>query len=341
MKLIKITFFGTRPEEKEHLEHAFAKLPNFQATYIEEILDPERPPEKSDADIIAIFVDSKVNAAVLDSFPNLKLIAVRATGYDNIDFTETAKRGITVTNVPSYGENTVAEFAFGLILTLSRKMYTAADQVKETGSFSVEHLRGFDLQGKTIGVVGTGRIGRNSIRIAKGFGMNVVAYDPYPNDKLPGELGFKYVSFDELLADSDVITLHVPYSKETHHLMNEAAFSKMKKTAILINTSRGGIVDTSAIVKALHDKKIAGAGLDVLEEEGALKDEASYIAQNSKDEAGLRNLLADDVLMKMLNVIVTPHNAFNTDEALGRILDTTIENIKAWVDGKPINVVKG
>ncbi len=341
MKNTTITFFCLRPEEKSYLEKLFSKDGiSASVEYHSEIISPDNLPAKNDAEVLSVFVDSIVNGPVLNMFPKLKFIAARATGYDNIDLTETAKRGIIVSNVPSYGENTVAEFTFGLILSLSRKIYIAANQVKATGSFNLEKLRGFDIQGKTIGVVGTGRIGRHVIAAAKSFGMNVICYDPFPNDKFAQELAFKYVSLDELLNLSDIITLHLPYTKETHHLINDAALSKMKKNAILVNTSRGGIVDTNALVKALSEKQIAGAGLDVIEEEGAIKDELNLLSGGHPEEHNLRTILEDHALMKMSNVIVTPHIAFNTEEALERILDMTVENIKHWMEGKPQNVVK-
>lgn len=348
-----VGIYGVRPEERSYIEKRFADLAmghekttsasGKTGLTIEchtETIGPENIPAKNDARAICVFVDSVVNGSVMDAFPDLKFIAVRATGYDNVDLSETRKRGITVSNVPSYGENTVAEFAFGLILSLSRKIYTAADQIKETGSFKLDGLRGFDLMGKTLGTIGTGHIGAHSIRMAKGFGMNVIAYDPFPNEKLRKELGFEYVPFDTLLSSSDVITIHVPYSKETHHLIDRAALSRMKKTTILVNTSRGGIIDTEALVAALNEKTIAGAGLDVLEEEGVIKDELAFISGGHPEEHNLRTVLEDHALIKMPNVIITPHNAFNTDEALKRILDTTVENIRGWSDGKPANVVK-
>ncbi|MDE1967113.1 MAG: hydroxyacid dehydrogenase, partial [Patescibacteria group bacterium] len=299
---MRVEFFGVRPEEKSYLE---GKIP-VDCSFSADIISPEKLPDQSRSDGLCVFIDSTVNGAVMDRFPNLKFIATRSTGYDHIDLAEAKKRGIAVSTVPSYGENTVAEFAFGLILALSRKIYSAADQVKETGSFAIEGLRGFDLLGKTIGIVGTGRIGRHSIKIAKGFGMDVIAYDPFPNEASAKELGFKYVSMDQLLKDSDIVTLHVPYSKETHHLIDAGALSKMKPTSIIINTSRGGIIDTDALTNALRDKKIAGAGLDVLEEEGAVKDEVAFLEKNHPDAAELRTILEDDALERMPNVIVTP-----------------------------------
>jgi D-lactate dehydrogenase len=294
-------------------------------------------PEKADFDIVSIFVDSKVSPKVLDQFPNLKLLATRSTGFDHIDCVECSKRKVAVVYVPSYGVNTVAEFAFGLILNLTRKMYQTIDQVKKTSSFSLAGLRGMDVKGKTIGVIGTGHIGAEVIKIAKGFGMEVIAYDAYPNATLPDALGFKYVTLEELLKNSDVVTIHTPYLPSTHHLINKGNISLMKKGAYLINTARGAIVETEALIDALQSDALGGAGLDVLEEEEETKDESRMLAKASGDE--LKGILANDVLMKMPNVLVTPHNAFNTQEAVARILDTTIENIKAFIAGKPTNLI--
>ncbi|MDE2038304.1 MAG: hydroxyacid dehydrogenase [Patescibacteria group bacterium] len=338
---MKIAFYGVRPEEESYLKERFSSA--MAATGASAAYSAERDLLKAadpDADAVCVFIDSLVDKAAMDAFPKLKLVVTRSTGYDHIDVGEAAARGIVVSSVPSYGENTVAEFAFGLILALSRKIYAAADQVKETGSFAMDGLRGFDLLGKTIGVVGTGRIGRHAIRMAGGFGMKVVAYDPSPDEKAAAGSGFRYAGMDELLAASDVVTLHVPLTKETEHMMNAAALAKMKPSALLINTSRGGIVDTGALVQALAAKTIAGAGLDVLEEEGAIKDEAAFLASGHPKEEELKAVLADHALMKMPNVIVTPHVAFNTDEALRRILSTTVDDIKAWAEGAPINTVR-
>ncbi|MDE1975582.1 MAG: hydroxyacid dehydrogenase [Patescibacteria group bacterium] len=330
-------FYGTPLDEEEYLKKRFAdlKIP-VTAAYNEHCIGPDNLPPKSDISILGIFVDSKVDAAVMDCFPNLKLIVTLSTGFDHIDLAETKKRGITVSTVPSYGENTVAEFAFGLILMLSRKLYQSAERTREKGDFETDQsLRGFDLSGRTIGVIGTGKIGRHSIAMAKGFDMKVLAYDPYPNEKLAKDMGFEYVTLDGLLSQSDIVTIHVPYMKETHHLIDAEALSKMKPTALVINTSRGAVVDTDALVKALNEKRLAGAGLDVLEDEPDLKPGAP----SPTDPASKRMLSEDHELMRMPNVVVTPHNAFNTDEALKRILDTTVDNIAAWLSGKPTNTV--
>ncbi|MDO8574619.1 MAG: hydroxyacid dehydrogenase [bacterium] len=338
---MKVSFFTIKPWEKEYLENKLrgSKL-EIKPEYFKEKLDQDHLPKNKDAEIISVFVDSEVNKEVIHAFPKLKLIAARSTGYDHIDLKEAAKRKISVTYVPDYGENTVAEFTFALILALSRKILKAHEQIRKTGSFSQENLQGFDLKGRTIGVVGAGRIGKNTIRIANGFGMNVIAYDVYPEKKLEKLMHFKFVPFKELLKVSDIVTLHVPYIKATHHLINHDSLKLMKKGAYLINTARGQVVETEALVKALKDGHLGGAGLDVLEEENVTCDELQFVLGGHPEEHNLKTVLANHVLIDMPNVVITPHNAFNTKEALQRILDTTLENIQDFITGAPKNLVK-
>ncbi|MBI2113097.1 MAG: hydroxyacid dehydrogenase, partial [Candidatus Wildermuthbacteria bacterium] len=189
----------------------------------------------------------------MEKFPNLKLIATRSTGYDHIDINECKKRGVAVASVPGYGENTVAEFTFALILGLSKKIFEGYHRIKEQGKFDLTGLQGFDLKGKTLGVIGTGRIGKHVIKIAKGMDMNVVAFDVMEDKETAQKLGFQYLALDELLGQSDIITLHVPYMKETHYLVNKNNIRRIKKGAYIINTSRGGIIETEALVAALRD----------------------------------------------------------------------------------------
>lgn len=291
------------------------------------------------AEVLSVFTNSQVGKSEMDRFPKLKHIATRSTGYDHIDLGEAAARGIVVSNVPMYGENTVAEFTFALLLTLSRKVYDAYKRVEQTGSFSQDGLRGFDLKGKTLGVVGGGHIGLHSARIARGFDMNVVVFDVHPNNALAEEIGFKYVGFDELLGASDVITLHVPYNPHTHHLINQGNIGKIKRGAYLINTSRGPVVETLALVKALEEGILAGAGLDVLEEEGEMVDETELLFSPHPNAEKLHSVLANHYFIDHPRVIVTPHNAFNTQEAIERILQTTAENILAFKNGTLQNIV--
>lgn len=335
---MKIAVFRYEDWEKEHLEKGLQGA--HEVVFFPKPLTSDSLPEVTDFEAILIFVDSAVTKEVLTHFPNLRLVATRSTGYDHIDLVYTKEKGITVAYVPAYGEETVAEYTFALLLSLTRKVYEGYERVREEGSFDLSGLRGVDLNKKTIGIIGTGKIGRNVIQIAKGFDMNVIAYDPYPNNEAAGKLGFLYKSFEDLLKESDVVSIHVPYMESTHHLLNEKAFSLMKKGAFIVNTSRGGIIDTQALVDALNKGVVAGAGLDVLEEEGAIKDELHLLTEGHYKDHDLKTILADHVLIDMPNVIVTPHNAFNTIEALRRITDTTIQNVNNFVSGGEVCVVK-
>jgi D-lactate dehydrogenase len=304
------------------------KAAGVEVVCVETVLDKNDIPTDlaiTSADIIGVFVESAVDANVIAAFPNLKMIATLTTGYDHIDLAAAAARGIVVSSVPAYGENTVAEFAFALILALSRKVIPCCERLHDEHLFTNDGLQGFDLAGKTIGVVGTGRIGKHAIEMAKGFSMNVIAYDVYHDDAFAAKMGFPYVELDALLAQSDIITIHAPYLPSTHHLINSGNIGKVKPGAYIINTARGAIVETAALVGALKSGQLGGAGLDVLEEEGMMK-------------SGDMSPIAD--LVTMPNVIVTPHNAFNTREAFQRILDTTIDNIAGFAAGTPQNVVK-
>ncbi|MBI2559130.1 hydroxyacid dehydrogenase [Candidatus Woesearchaeota archaeon] len=335
-KSFKIAFFELEPWEKEHF---IKNLKNCEMQFIDEYLNESNAIQIKDADAIGIFVYSVVNKEVLDNLPNLKLIATLSTGFDHIDLVECRKRGMTVCNVPHYGENTVAEHTFALILNLTRKIHKAYERTTK-GDFSLDGLRGIDLQGKTLGVVGTGSIGQHVIRIAKGFEMNVIAFDKYKMLKLARNLGFRYVTFDNLLKNSDIVTVHVPYDKSTHHLISDNSISKMKKGVLIINTARGGIIDTAALLEAVKSGKIAGAGLDVLEEECFIKEEKQILSQHFLKECDLKTVLQNHMLLKQENVIITPHNAFNSWEALHRILDTTILNIISFLKKKPVNIVR-
>jgi D-lactate dehydrogenase len=327
---MKIAFFEIEEWEINYLWQRFADFPEISLEFFPQKLDKDIK-VSTDFDIISVFVQSKINEEVLSLFPFLKLVTTRSTGFDHIDLRAIASRNIQVGYVPGYGDNTVAEFTFGLILVLARKIYEGFDRIRETGRFSLEGLRGFDLKGKTLGIVGVGRIGQAMIKIARGFEMDVLAYDIKPRKDLAQKLVFKYVGFDELLAQSDIISLHVPYNSATHHLINMENISKFKKGALLINTARGAIVETEALIKALNEGILGGAGLDVLEEEGAIQDERQLILYGHPEEHNLKTVLANHVLIDMPNVVITPHNAFNTKEALIRILDIDSENIKGFL----------
>ncbi len=334
---MKIGFFEIEDWEIDYFKNQLASAELF---FTKEKLDKDNLPQQRDFEIISVFVGSNIDKKVINAFPNLKLITTRSTGFDHIDIADAKEKNISVAYVPGYGENTVAEFAFGLILNLSRKIYASFDQIRKTGSFSLEGMRGFDLKGKTIGIIGTGRIGRCMIKIAKGFSMKILAFDIQPDENFAKEMGFKYLALDDLLAQSDIISLHVPYiypstssgRTSTHYLINSQNISKIKKGALLINTSRGAIVETNALVRGLNEGILAGVGLDVLEEEGAIKDEKQLVLYGHPEEHNLRTILANHVLIDMPNVIITPHNAFNTQEALRQILAMDLENIKSFIE---------
>lgn len=332
---MKIHYFSGEAWEEEFVR---AKLAGEDIIFhteslgaLPELTDPE-------ADVFCTFIESPIGEAEMNRFPLLKLIATRSTGYDHIDLKAAAARGITVVNVPFYGENTVAEFAFALLLALSRRIIDADERVR-TGVFSPKDLRGFDLAGKTLGVVGTGHIGAHIIRMAQGFGMNVIGFDAFPNQDLSHTLGFSYLPLTELLAQSDIITIHVPYNEHTHHLINTENISEIKKGAYLINTARGAVVETDALVAALKSGMLAGAALDVLEEEGDLADATALLTAPHPRVDELKTLLENHYLIDHPRVIVTPHLAFNTQEAVERILNTTIGNIQSFGAGTPTNIV--
>ncbi|MDO8684753.1 MAG: hydroxyacid dehydrogenase [Armatimonadota bacterium] len=331
----KIVFFET---EEWHKQYLVERSPHtWDLQIYRENLRPGTASLAQEAEVVSVFIYSEVNAETLEKLPNLKFMATRSTGFDHIDLKACKKRGIPVANVPRYGENTVAEHAFGLILSLSRKIYHAYFRTSKL-DFSLQGLRGFDLKGKTMGVVGAGAIGLHVIRIAKGFGMDVLAYDAKEQPLIAEVLGFRYTSLPELLANSDVISLHVPLLPETYHMINDETIHLIKPGAILINTARGGIVDTGAIVTALNEGILAGAGLDVLEGEESIKEEAQLLGQDIPVDK-LRAIVQSYTLLHRENVIITPHIGFYSVEAEQRILDTTINNIEGFLRGKPQNLV--
>lgn len=256
----------------------------------------------------------KVTAEVMDACPHLKLIVTRSAGYDHINLAAAKERGIVVSNVPDYGAHMIAEHAFGLMLAVARNTCIAHERYRQIKRFDDTGLGGVELFGKTLGVIGTGRIGQHSIRIGKGFGMNVIAFDVFQNDSLVAEFGFSYLPLNEVLAVSDFVTIHVPLLASTRHLINAEALAQMKPNAILVNTSRGPLVDTAALKEVLAAGKLRGAGLDVLEDERTV--------YHDFGEA---------------RVVITPHLGWYTEEARDRILQITLQNVSAWLAGSPIN----
>jgi D-lactate dehydrogenase len=329
---VKIAFFEIQEWEKDYLAPNF---PDCELSFHADRVDADHIPDGRGVDCLSVFVHSRVTPAVLDKLPNLKLVATRSTGFDHVDTSVCKQRGIAVTNVPTYGENTVAEHTFALILSLSRNVHKSYRHAVE-GRMDLAMLTGFDLQGKTLGVIGAGRIGLHVVRIARGFAMRVLVADVRQDPFLAELLTFKYVPLERLLAESDIVSLHAPYLPATHHLINRERLAEMKRGALLINTSRGGLVDTDALIAALDSGQLGGAGLDVIEGEELIKEEHELLHTPSAADA-LQVLVRRSVLLKKENVVFTPHNAFNSREALRRILDTTVANVHAWQRGESLN----
>lgn len=335
VKKPNVVFLEAEPWEEAYLR---SHLHGVTATYIPGTLG-DHLTEVANADILSVFVYSHLTRSALEAMPRLTFVAIRGTGYDHIDLSACREKRIRVANVPSYGANTVAEHTFGLILALTRKIHTAYDRTIR-GDFSNVGLRGIDLRGRTLGVVGTGNIGRQVVRIARGFEMRILLADPHPDQAFARRAHAQYIPLRRLLTQSDIVTLHAPLVPATKHLINAQRLRWMKDGALLINTSRGGLVDTTALVRALASKKLGGAGLDVLEEERAIKEEREVLTPHYAQDVNLRTMLENHSLLHFPNVIITPHNAFNSREAIERILETTVENIRAYLAGRPINLVK-
>jgi len=333
---MKLVFFDAQEGDADKVKDA---LPDFDIETVEGPLH-ENVGEAAEADVVSVFVTSEVKKEHMDKMANLKMVATRSTGFDHIDLEEAAAREVVVANVPTYGQNTVAEHAFSLILALSRKVFQSFEKTEKM-DFDREGLEGFDLKGKTLGVVGCGNIGRHSVRIGRGFGMEVLVYDVKADEEFAKETGCTFTDdLDELLSKSDVITLHVPYIPDvTHHLINKDNVKKIKRGAVLVNTARGAVVDTEAILWALEDGVLSGAGLDVLEEENPTFDHIELLSKGFPKEQDIATLLRNHILVARDDVIITPHNAFNSTEAKQRIFDTTVENIERFAAGEPENVV--
>jgi D-lactate dehydrogenase len=312
-----------------------------------------------DCEILSVYIHSKIDGAFLNQHPRLKFITTRSAGYDHIDVAECARRGVAVANAAGADANTVAEHTFMLILALARRLYEVREANKKP-VFHYEALRAVDLKDKTLGVIGTGRIGLHVVHIALAFRMKVMAYEPHRPSLMAEILGVRYVSFDELLRESHVITLHAPLTDETFHMLDRAAFAKCRDGVIIINTARGALIDTDSLVEALDSGRVAGAGLDVLEEESVMRKEADKIIadqiidrlknQSPFDEAAMKDpsrlkqfeeVMRDQRLLNRPDVVFTPHVAFNSVEAVARINAITAENIRAFLKGEAVNLVHG
>ena len=330
----RILFAEVEEWEIERILNAFGD----DARLIPEPLSEKNASAARDARILSTFIYSMIDKPVLDAMPDLRMIATRSTGFEHIDLDECARRGIVVSYVPRYGDVTVAEHTFALILALAKHIVESADRTRR-GEFDFRGLRGFELAGKTIAIVGAGKIGLNVARIARGFCMAIIAFDKYPNQQAAAELGMAYLPYDDLLRQADVVTYHVPESPETHHMLNENNIGLLKPNCLVINTARGSVIETRALVRAISEGKVRGAGLDVLEEEPVVREERELVSSLFQQKHNLQAILSGQILLRLNNVLITPHNAFNTDEAVLRILDTTISNIQSFVAGQPINLV--
>ena len=332
----KIVFFEIEDWEKPYLEKDFqGKVLVFR----KDKLDLDNVSEVSDATVISSFIYSTFSKEVLEKLPKLKFIATRSVGFDHIDLNTCKEKGVNVSYIPKYGGDTVAEHTFALILAISRKLIPSVERTKK-GDFSPEGLTGFDLYGKTLGVIGAGHIGKKVIEMAKCFGMKIIIFTRTKDAELAKDSSVTFAQdLGLLLSSSDIVTLHLPHTKETEHIINMGNIGKFKKGSVLINTARGLLVETQAILDGLEKGILKAAGLDVLEEENPLKEERELLTSEYLSKCDIKTQLLNHILLTRDEVIITPHNAFNSTEALEQILSTTISNIKAYLSGNPENLV--
>lgn len=323
----KIAFLGAKPYDIASFDKVNEKY-NYDIRYYKGHLNPNNVVLTQDTDVVCIFVNDTADAAVIDAMVDngVKLLALRCAGFNNVDL-KAAKGKLPVVRVPAYSPYAVAEYSLALMLSLNRKIHRAYWRTRD-GNFSLNGLMGFDMHGKTIGIIGTGKIAKILIRLLKGFGMRILAYDLYPDMKFAGEEGISYVSLDELYRESDIISLHCPLTDQTKYMIDKDSIDKMKEGVMIINTGRGQLINTNDLIEGLKEKKIAAAGLDVYEEEG------EYFYEDKSDK-----IIDDDVLARLLsfnNVIVTSHQAFFTKEALHNIAETTLQNIEDFRCHRPL-----
>lgn len=329
---MNVAFFSSKNYDKKYFEKV--KNSNHSFTYFETPLNKDTLKLTKDFDAVCIFVNDNADEVILNGLAEngVKLVALRSAGFNNVDIDAAKKAGISIVRVPSYSPEAVAEHALALILTLNRKIHKAYNRVREN-NFSLENLIGFNLHRKVIGVVGTGQIGRAFCNIISGFGCKILAYDIYEQDDLK-EKGIEYVSLKKLISKSDIIALHCPLTPETHHMFNKETFALMKKGAMLVNTSRGGLIDTAAAIDALKSGQLGHLAIDVYEQEENLF---------FRDLSG--SIIMDDMIVRLMafhNVLITSHQGFFTKEALEEITKTTIHNFDQFENGDPLdNEVKG
>lgn len=330
---MKIAFYDTRPYDKEAFSEANKNF-NYEIDFFDFHLNEKTAFSARGYDIVCVFVNDVLNSSVINSLKEcgIKLIALRCAGYNNVDLKEAANANIKVVRVPAYSPHSVAEHAVALLLALTRRIPQAYMRTR-TGNFSLNGLTGRDLNGLTAGVVGTGKIGKIFAEILSGFGMKIILYDAFPDETWAQKNNFEYVSLNRIFSDSDVISLHCPLTKDTKHIINATSLASMKNDVVIINTGRGALIDTHALVCALKHQKIGGAGLDVYEEE------SKYFFDDWSVD-----VIRDDTLARLMtfpNVIITSHQAFLTTNALNAIAEVTLQNIKLWTENFPLeNEVK-
>lgn len=327
----KIAFFGAKPYDIASFDKVNERF-EYDVRYFKGHLNANNVLLTAGADVVCIFVNDSADREVIDALVKngVKLLALRCAGFNNVDL-EAARGRLPIVRVPAYSPYAVAEYTVALMLSLNRKIHRAYWRTRD-GNFSLNGLMGFDMHGKTAGIIGTGKIAKILIHILKGLGMRVVANDLYPDREFARTEGFDYVPLDELYRQSDIISLHCPLTPETRYLINDESIAKMKKGVMIINTGRGQLIHTNALIEGLKEKQVSAAGLDVYEEEG------DYFYEDKSDK-----IINDDVLARLLsfnNVIVTSHQAFFTKEAMYNIAETTMENIEAFGEGRLQNEVR-
>lgn len=320
---MKVAVYNTKPYDKDYLEKAAAGT-NHELVFLESPLKERSVKLAEGCDAVCVFVNDNLNSKIIEGLHDvgIKLIALRCAGFNNVDIVAAYQKNMKVLRVPAYSPHAVAEHAVALILTLNRKTHKAYNRVRE-GNFSLDRLIGFDLNGKTVGVIGTGKIGAVFAQLIKGFGCNILAYDKFENKELAGIV--QYVSMDTLLNQSDIISLHCPLTPDTHNLVNAESIAKMKKGVMIINTSRGKLIDTESAINGLKTGQIGYLGIDVYEQE-----ESIFFKDLSE------SIIADDKIMRLMtfpNVLITAHQAFFTDNAMVQIANTTLQNITDFETG--------
>ena len=327
MEKTRIIFFDIKDYDREFFEK-YGKNYNYEMSFFKSRLSLENVHLTKGYDVVCAFTNDDIGKETIDAMAEngVRLLAMRCAGFNNVSLKDIHNR-FKVVRVPAYSPHAIAEYTVGLILAVNRKINKAYVRTRE-GNFSINGLMGVDLYGKTAGIIGTGKIGQILIKILKGFDMKVIAYDLFPNQKVAEELGFEYVSLDELYANSDIISLNCPLTKDTQYMINRRSMLKMKDGVILVNTGRGQLIDSADLVEALKDKKIGAVALDVYEEE------ENYFFEDKSNQ-----VIEDDILGRLLsfyNVLITSHQAYFTKEAVGAITVTTLNNIKDFVEGKPL-----